>query len=207
MKLYDLSFSPNARRVRAVAAELGTDLELVTVDLAGGANRSGDYLALNPNAKVPTLVDGDFALWESNAILCYLAAKKPEAGLLPTDPRGRAEVDRWLFWQAAHFGPAIGRVMYERAVKPMKGETPDPNEIERGVAELARFAPVLEQALQNREYVAGRLSVADFSLAANVESAPKVGLDLSPYPNIRAWYERIAARDSWKSTAPRAPGR
>ncbi len=207
MKLYDASLSPNARRVRAVAFELGLDLEMVPVNMAAGEHRSDAFRAMNPNGKVPVLVDGDFVLWESNAILCYLAAKKPEAGLLPGDPRGRAEVDRWLFWQAAHFGPAVGRVVFEKLVKPMFGGTPDPKEIDTGTAEFARYAPVLEAALQGREYVAGRLSVADFSLAANADTAPMVGLDLAPYPNIRGWLERLGARDSWKKSAPQLPPR
>lgn len=203
MKLYDLSLSPNARKVRALVFELGLDVEIVQVNLPAGEHRSEAYRAKNPNSKVPTLEDGDFLLWESNAIICYLAAKKPEAGLLPADPRGRADVDRWLFWQSSHFGPALAKVAYERVIKPMVGGTPDPLQLEAGFAEFARFAPVLEHALEGREYVTGRLSVADFSLASNVAMAGPAGVDLTPYPNIAAWYERMAARDSWKKSAPK----
>ena len=87
------------------------------------------------------------------------------------------------------------------------GDVTDASQIEVGKAEFARYAPVLEHALQGREYVAGKLSVADFSLAANADTAAMAGLDLAPYPNIRGWLERISQRDSWKKSAPQMPGR
>src|SRR5688572_19644964 len=105
MKLYDFAFSPNCRKVRAVAYELGIALEPVHVDLVRGAQRQPDFLALNPNGRVPVLVDGDLVLWESTAIMRYLSASRGGA-LVPTSPRAQAEVDRWLAWQLAHLGPA-----------------------------------------------------------------------------------------------------
>ncbi|WP_373030715.1 glutathione S-transferase family protein, partial [Sulfitobacter sp.] len=96
MKLYNANFSPNALRVRAVALELGIDLEIIEVDIRGGDNRSVEFLSMNPNAKVPVLADGDFVIWESRAINSYLASKKPERGLYPDDPKARATVDQWL---------------------------------------------------------------------------------------------------------------
>ena len=85
MKLYNANLSPNAMRVRAVVNELGIALEVIDVDLRSGGNRTKEFLALNPNGKVPVLVDGDFVLWESRAINGYLAATKPEHGLYPDD--------------------------------------------------------------------------------------------------------------------------
>ena len=92
MKLYNANLSPNALRVRAVANELGIALEVIDVDLRSGGNRTKEFLALNPNGKVPVLVDGDFVLWESRAINAYLATMKPESGLYPADIRKRAVV-------------------------------------------------------------------------------------------------------------------
>src|SRR4029078_6875036 len=103
--------------MRAVINELGTAVEVIDVDLRSGGNRTKEFLALNPNGKVPVLVDGDFVLWESRAINAYLAATKPEHGLYPADHRKRAIVDQWSYWQAVHFGPAVQRVAFERLLK------------------------------------------------------------------------------------------
>jgi len=95
MKLYNANLSPNALRVRAVVNELGIALEVIDVDLRSGGNRTPEFLALNPNGKVPVLVDGDFVLWESRAINAYLAKMKPEAGLYPADARKQGVIDQW----------------------------------------------------------------------------------------------------------------
>lgn len=101
MKLYDFPFSPNSRKVRAVAYELGIALETQRVDLLTGGQRSPEFLARNPNGRVPVLEDGDLILWESTAIIRYLAAG---SALLPAARRTAAEVDRWTAWQLAHLG-------------------------------------------------------------------------------------------------------
>src|SRR6478609_1220541 len=98
MKIYLNKLSPNVRRVMLTAAALGIELEEQTIDFAKGQHKSPEYVALNPNGAVPTLVDGEFVLTESRAIMQYLAAKKPESGLLPKDPAGAADVSRWQFW-------------------------------------------------------------------------------------------------------------
>src|SRR5690349_8988491 len=110
MKLYQHPFSSAAFKVSAVVHELGLPVTFVTIDMMKGEHKSPEFLALNPNGKVPTLEDDGFCLWESNAILCYLAAKKPESGLLPTDARGMAQVQQWLQWQATTFGPSASEV-------------------------------------------------------------------------------------------------
>ena len=97
MKLYNANFSPNALRVRAVAHELGVDLEIVQVDIRAGDNRAAEFLARNPNAKVPVLEDGNFVLWESRAICAYLAGLRPEAGLYPEGRKARSLVDQWTW--------------------------------------------------------------------------------------------------------------
>src|SRR5262245_18310162 len=117
MKLYMNPLSPNVRRVRLTAAVLELQLEEKRVDFAKGEHKNPDYLALNPNGAVPTLVDGDFVLTESRAIMQYLASKRPESGLLPRDERARAEVTRWQFWDASHFSPQLGTLVFEKIIK------------------------------------------------------------------------------------------
>src|SRR5262245_38420699 len=117
MRLYDFPFSPNCRKVRAVAYELGVALELVPVDLLKGESRTPAFLAKNPNGRVPVLEDGDLTLWESTAIMRYLASG---TSLVPTARRAAAEMDRWIAWQLAHLGPAMSKVAFERVVKPLR---------------------------------------------------------------------------------------
>src|SRR5262249_49589919 len=105
IKLHVAPPSPRPFKVLAVARHLGLDFELCPVDLLNGAHLRPEFAALNPNRKMPVLEDDGFVLWESNAITQYLASKKPESGLLPSDPRKRADVSRWQFWARPHLAP------------------------------------------------------------------------------------------------------
>jgi glutathione S-transferase len=196
VKLYDFPFSPNCRKVRAVAYEVGIALEHVHVDLLRDEQRTPAFLARNPNGRVPVLEDGDFVLWESTAIQRYLAAG---TDLVPTDLRAAAEVDRWLAWQVAHMAPALRKVAFERIVKPASRRgAPDQAQIDAGMAEVAEVSAVLDRELGTREYVAGRLSIADFALAAHYSLGPACGIDLSGFERLEAWLARMLARDSMK---------
>ena len=117
MKLYQFPLSPNCQKVVALAYEVGVQLDQVPVDLFKGQARAPELLAKNPNGKLPILEDGDFVLWESNAMLGYIAAKADRSDLAPTAPREHADVERWLSWHNAHFAPAIRKVAFERIVK------------------------------------------------------------------------------------------
>jgi glutathione S-transferase len=125
VKLYNADPSPNCFRVRAVINELGLEVELVDVDLSGKAPKPAGFLDASPSGKVPAFVDDDgFMLFESRAIAAYLASKRPERGLYPDDPRRRAVVDQWSYWQAIHLGPAMQTVAFERVVKAKWGWSP-----------------------------------------------------------------------------------
>ena len=117
MKLYGFPASPNTWKVRALAAYLKTPLEFEVVDLLTGAQQTPAFLTLNPTGRTPVLVDGDFKLWESNAILQYLASKNPTS-LYPSDAKGRADVCRWQCWELAHWGAqACQPLTFENLVK------------------------------------------------------------------------------------------
>jgi glutathione S-transferase len=200
MKLYNSNFSPNALRVRAVAAELGIPLEIIEVDFRKGEHKAPSYLAMNPNGKVPALVDGDFVLWESRAINAFLASRRPERGLYPDDAKQRAVVDQWSYWGAIHLGPAIQRVAFERVMKSKFGMgEPDENAIAPQLKELDQFLPVLDASLANKEWVAENLSVADFAVASTFVYRAPAGISLEKAPHLVAWIERIEARPSWQS--------
>lgn len=204
MKLYINPLSPNVRRVRLTAAVLGLPLEEKLVDFSKGEHKSPEYLALNPNGAVPTLVDGDVVLTESRAIMQYLAAKKPESGLLPRDESARADVTRWQFWDAAHFSPALGSLTFEKIIKPMMGMgAPDQGKINEAIANFRRFAAVLNQRLEGRQYVAGNaLTLADLTLASSLMYAQRTDTPLADFPNLDAWFSRLTALDAWKKTNP-----
>ncbi len=200
MRLYNSNLSPNALRVRAVAHELGIALEIVEVDLRKGENKSAAFLALNPNGKVPVLVDGDLVLWESRAINGYLASLKSEQGLYPEDNRKRAIVDQWSYWQAIHLGPAMQRVAFERLLKSKFGMgQPDEKALEGQLKDIAQFLPVLDQNLADKEWVAGELSIADFAIATTFVHRKGANISLEHAPNVSSWIDRLEARPSWKA--------
>jgi len=204
VKLYDFPFSPNCRKVRAVAYELGIAFETERVDLLTGGQRAPAFLARNPNGRVPVLQDGDLILWESTAIIRYLAAGSP---LAPTAPRAAAEVDRWIAWQLAHLAPAMSKVAFENIVKRLtrRGE-PDLARIAEGTAEFDKLTEILDGALAGREYVAGPLSLADFALAAHYSIAAAAGLELGRHHRVESWLARLSARDSMKRALSDAQG-
>jgi len=202
MKLYHNPLSPNVRRVRLTAAVLGIELEEVVVDFAKGEHKSPAYLALNPNGAVPMLVDGDFALTESRAIMQYLASTKPESGLLPRDEKERIDVTRWQFWDASHFSPVLGTIAFEKLMKPMMGlGAPDVAKIEENLKGFRRWAAVLDARLAGRDYVVGStLTVADLTLASSLMYARQAEVPVAEFKNIDAWFNRISELDGWKKS-------
>ena len=198
MKIYDFAASPNARKVRSVAYELGLTPEWVVVNIFNGEGRTPEFLAKNPNGLIPVLEVGDLVLCESNAIIIYLAAQRPVAGLLPADARARADVDRWMFWQSSHIGPALIDVAYERIVKPVRGDKPDEDRIKRGLTALEPSCQLLDKHLAGKEFIAGKLSVADFALASLLSLREMANLPLDSYANIMAWQRRIEGRRSFQ---------
>jgi glutathione S-transferase len=205
MKMYTSASSPNSLKVLALARELALPVETVPVDLFNGEVKSRAFLAKNPNGRVPVLEEDGFVLWESNAILAYLASRQPVPSLLPIGPRERAEVDRWLFWESTMFSPAVWKVEFEKIVKPILGEAPDDAMIAAGTTEFASAARVLDEALAGKDYVAGKLSIADFAIEPFVAMATgPCELDIGPYRNLSAWRDRMASRASVRETKAEA---
>jgi|HubBroStandDraft_6_1064221.scaffolds.fasta_scaffold453919_2 glutathione S-transferase len=199
MKIYDFAPSANARKVRALVYELGLTPEFVTVNVFKGEAKTPAVLAMNPNGRIPFLEDDGFILWESNAILGYLAALHPERRLLPADPRGRADVDRWLLWQAAHLGTAVGTIGFQTVVKGMMGlGGPDVALVEAAKKDFHVLCGVLETSLGTKEYVTGRLSIADFALFSQFTIAAMCGVGVDGFPAVKAWLGRMLARESVK---------
>jgi glutathione S-transferase len=198
--LYDMHESPHARKVRLLAAELGIELTTIARDPRKGETRSPDYLAKNPNGRVPVLEEDGFVLWESPAILRYLAAKRPERALGGSDARTEGLVNQWLFWWTGGPEPAIDALLWERIIKPKVLNRPgnDPAILADAAARLSRFLPVLDRQLEARDYVIGPLSIADFAIAPRLERDPdRLAFDVASYRNIAAWLARLAAKPYW----------
>jgi glutathione S-transferase len=203
MKLYNADPSPNCVRVRAVIFELDLAVELVDVNLVGP--KLPELVAANPNGKVPVLVDDDgFTLFESRAINAYLASKRPERDLDPADPRRRAIVDQWSYWQALQLGPAMQTVAFERVVKAKYGlGTTDEAVVAAKLAEVERWLPVLERGLVGRDWLAGALSLADFAVASTFMLREPARISLAKVPAVDAWIHRVEALPSWQQALPR----
>jgi glutathione S-transferase len=202
MKLYHNPLSPNVRRVRLTAAVLGLELEEKKLDFAKGEHKNPEYLALNANGAVPTLVDGDFVLTESRAIMQYLASKKPESGLLPRDEAARADVTRWQFWDAAHFSPQMGTLGYEKLIKGMMGlGEPDSAKVNDALSNFRRFGAVLDKRLNGKQYIVGNaLTLADLTVASSLMYAKQTETPLGEFPHVQSWFSRISDLDGWKKT-------
>ena len=158
-------------------------------------------LSRNPNGRVPVLEDGDFVLWESSAMLGYVASKANRNDLAPTAPRERADVDRWLAWSVAHFGPAVRKVAFERIVKKLAGlGAPDEAAVRTGTEEFAAVAAVLDRSLDGKRYLCGTLTVADFGIAPYAALCGSCGLDLAPYRDLQRWLGRMLERESMQRT-------
>lgn len=207
MKLYWLPLSPNNFPVSALADHLGVALERIYLDPTKGETQRPEFLKINPNGKCPTLVDEDFVLWESNAIMQYLCSKKPEAGLWPADERSRIDISRWLLWQQAHWMNACGGLLWQKFIKKLFGQgDPDPAEVKKGEERVRQFGSVLDQSLEGKSYLVGnRLSIADFAVAAPLPFAEACGFPLDGLSNIPRWYRQIAQLEAWQKNLPKLP--
>jgi glutathione S-transferase len=190
VRIYTFTITPNNRKVEAFVRHFDLDVDVHHVSFKDKETQSAAYLAINPMGKVPALTDGDFKLWESNAILTYLATRFPETNALPTDAQGRADVDRWLHWQSCHLMPAMG------ALKVAD---------EKDLSTLMPLLKILDQQLKGREYVTGQLTVADFAIAAYLMTKLGRQLDYSAFPNLRAWLDRMSGMKGFVETQMKAP--
>ena len=203
MELYYGRMSGNSSRAVFGVLESGAGYQARLIDTKAGENKSAAYLAVNPMGKIPALADGDFKLWESNAINWYAAEKNPKSRLLPESAQGRAAVQRWLFFQAAHVTPACIQVFRatHKGVQEFWQTKGDPQAAEAASKELARYLPVLEARLADREWLEGDFSLADIAYAPHFTLVAEGGYDFAPYPKVGRWLERLRARPAWKETA------
>jgi glutathione S-transferase len=199
LRIWGRSNSINVQKVLWCCEEL--DIRYQRVDVGGpfGGNKEPEYLRLNPNGLVPTISDGGFVLWESNAIVRYLAAKHGMGTLYPEDLAERADADRWMDWQMgtlwANFRPAFVGLIRTLPEKR------DRDDIATAISRTAENLAMLDAHLAARDYVTGpAFTMADIPLGVTAYRWFNLEIERPPMPNLEAWYERLCARFPYKAT-------
>ncbi|MET4576767.1 glutathione S-transferase N-terminal domain-containing protein [Ottowia thiooxydans] len=192
--LYSWS-APNGHKVHILVEELGIAYRIAPVNITKGAQHEDAYRTINPNGKIPAIVDhapldggSPHTVFESGAILLYLAEK--EKRFLPEDIRQRSDVMQWLFWQVGGLGPMMGQAQHFFRYAPEQ----IPYGITRYQKETRRLLKVMDDRLQRHEYLGGVYSIADMACFPWVRIHKLTGVELGEFPNIQAWYSRIRAR-------------
>lgn len=175
--------------------EAGVPYDLTFIDFSKKAQKAPDYVALNPNGRIPTIVDrsnGDFAVFESGAILWYLAEKY--GVFLPVDAKPKSETQQWLMFQMAGVGPMMGQAMYFQRIAAPNGQD-NPFAITRYVEETRRLLEVLDTRLEGREWLAGdMLTIADMATYPWARAYPWAKVSVKGLDNLQAWFARLDAR-------------
>jgi len=186
--------TPNGHKIHIMLEETGLPYRVIPVNIREGDQFKPNYLKINPNNKMPTIVDPDgpggkpFPVFESGAILIYLAEKTGR--FLPAEPIPRYTVLQWLFFQVAHIGPMLGQAHHFRGAAPEK----IPYAIDRYTNEANRLYGVLDRRLKDVAYVAGEYSIADIAIFPWLRSHVNQGVDLAAYANVKRWFDAINAR-------------
>jgi len=184
----------NGHKVTIALEEMGLAYELAPVNILAGEQQDPAFLAVNPNGRIPALVDGAVTVFESAAILQYLGRKTGR--FYPADEPTRTQVDSWLFWQMAGLGPMSSQVNWfaRAAAKPSRDPAETSLALHRFRKETARLFGVLDRALSARDYLCGDYSIADMGNWTWIDKYPENGGGLAQFPALAAWHARIAAR-------------
>jgi len=193
IKLYGNRFSPPSNKVEMCLNLLGIEYEFVFVDLLNGEQRKPEFLTLTSFGKVPFLVDGNFKLSESNAIMKYLC-RKTKSDLYPSGLEEQAEVDKWCDFISQHLAMAYGKVIFNKMIASKMGLEPDERSMKEGYEFLSKYFPLIEEKLNKTKFMAGdKMTIADILLVATIDPSEMVEVDLKAFPKL------IALRNSLKS--------
>jgi GST-like protein len=190
--------TPNGWKVTIMLEECALPYRVIPVDISKGDQFKPEFLAISPNNRMPAIVDHDgpggrsISVFESGAILQYLGRKTGK--FYPSAERARVEVDQWLFWQMANLGPKAGEANHFRAYAPEKL----PYAIDRFANEMNRIYGVMNSRLGDRDFLAGKYSIADIACIGWVSRAERFGHDLSAFPNVTRWRQAVLARPAVK---------
>ncbi len=184
--------TPNGRKVSILLEELGFEYEVHPINIGQGEQKKPEFLAICPNGKIPAIVEREtgLTLFESGAIMLYLAEKHGK--FIPADPLKKARVVEWLMWQMGGLGPMAGQGHHYLHFNPGKSEYAE----ERLSAEISRLYGVLNRQLQGRDYICDDYSIADMACWPWVSRYEWHKILLDDYPNVKAWYQRLLAREA-----------
>jgi len=190
--------SSNVQKVVWALNEMKVPYERTDAGGAFGIVNTPDYLAMNPNARVPTMDEDGFILWESNAIVRYLANKHDKGGLCPSDPRQHADADRWMDWQQTTLGPTMTPIFWNLV------RTPEPDRdmklVESSKTAMVGLGKIIDDALNGRAYLAGEgFTMADIPAAIQIYRWVALVEDRPSLPNLEAWYDRLCQREAFKT--------
>jgi len=199
--LYTYPISQHARRVVALLEEAGIEYQNRPIDLAIGEYMSPEYLAINPNHQVPTLVDGEVKIHESNAILRYICTQHELADWYPGDLKQFALVEQWLDWNQCQLGPSVVDIVLN---KVFLGEQGDKAAIARGEAGLPELLHILDAGLEGRNFLAGENpTIADLSVGSNITHLEFA--DMAPVQaRVSEWIKRVCSIEGFKKTLPQS---
>jgi glutathione S-transferase len=201
--LYTTPLSANGRKVLAVCSHLGVPADVKLIDVYKGEARTPEFLALHSLGKIPVLVEGRTIVWESNAILQYIAEAHGGYRLWSRDPKARARIARWLYWETAEWQPALVPVLTGFVARELGLlDAAAPVTVDWADERFRNQAQFLEGHLHGREYIANdELTLADFAVAAMMMYVRRAWFPVRDFPNIDAWYERVERTDAWQATA------
>lgn len=195
IKIWGRITSINVRKAVWAARELGLEFEREDVGGAFGGLNTPEYVAMNPNSKIPVLDDNGYRIWESNAIVRYLAASYGSGSLWAVDARERGEADRWMDWQATEFGPALTPAFWQLIRTPEADR--NPKALADSVAAGNKAGLILERALSGRNYVAGdSFTMADIVVGCNADRWLNLDIERPAAPNVERWFARLLERPS-----------
>jgi glutathione S-transferase len=197
LKLYDHPLSGNCYKVRLALHQLGVEYEREYLDIFKGEQHARDYQSLNPNKKIPVLIDGGFHMWESNAILLYLGRKYSPNRLYLEDLEGFGAMAQWLFFGKTSVDPNLAVARYfTKFLSPADKDEKRLNELRmQGNAVLK----VMDDHLERNDFLAGRYSMADIACYPYINLSHEGGIDLAPYPSVILWCDRIRSQPGYIS--------
>ncbi len=206
LKVWGYKESFNCQKVLWALGELGVEYELIPKGGQFGGNDDPAYRALNPNGRVPTIDDNGFVLWESNAIVRYLAEKFDFGGLCPRDAQVRADADRWMTWQQTTIGADMrGLIISLFRTLPEKR---DPALVSRQIAAVANHWQLVDRHLAGRSYLTGEIfNMGDIPLGAYVSRWYKMDIERPKFGNLEAWYKRLCTRAPYRVHALLEPAK
>ena len=202
MEVYADPITVNCRKVLAGLQLMGVEYTLNKIDYFQGEQKSPAYIAINPNASLPAMRDGDLTLWESNAILQYAADRNGKAAFYPNEPTVRADVNRWLFWECAHWFPSCYVFLVENCVKPLLGSKADPEILEKETPNFHKLAGILDTRLAHTKWICGNNpTIADISVASAIHLREWQQLPLTVHKNLVRWIQDgVEQLPCWKNT-------